>query len=286
MTREELKLKVINAEAKVERKAAILWKHRRQLDKLITTGADDYAIHSKHRDIGEAGKKLEEARATLENWKAKYAEKIKQDDYLEANAPAILVEFLDDWKRRAIDYYLRRFDSFIEFRKELRQKERDARLEALRTLPELERAREIFKDREVSDYDLANLWPRKPVESFLEQRGLEYHQIQKALGEKCDGTISRMLSFRDPAERAEWLEQFIEQERRAKLLDLIARIMKVVGRITDAGDLKIGPKGDINGIIVGTEGRAKIETIGAGGYNIQCYHFRTLIHEYKEGGKS
>ena len=122
MTREELKLKVINAEAKVERKAAILWKHRRQLDKLITTGADDYAIHSKHRDIGEAGKKLEEARATLENWKAKYAEKIKQDDYLEANAPAILVEFLDDWKRRAIDYYLRRFDSFIEFRKELRQK--------------------------------------------------------------------------------------------------------------------------------------------------------------------
>ena len=286
MTREELKLKVINAEAKVEKKAAILWKHRRQLDKLIATGADDYAIRSKHRDIGEAGKKLEEARATLENWKEKYAEKIRQDDYLEANAPAILVEFLDDWKRRAIDYYLRRFDSFIEFRKELKQKERAARLEALRTLPELERAREILKDREISDCDLANLWPRKPVENFLEQRGLEYHQIKKALGEKCDGTISKMLSFRDQAERAEWLEQFIEQERRAKLLDLIARIMKVVGRITDAGDLTIGPKGDINGIIIGTEGRAKVETIGAGGYNIQCYHFRTLIHEYKEGGKS
>ena len=39
--------------------------------------------------------------------------------------------------------------------------------------------------------------------------------------------------------------------------------------------------GDINGIIVGTEGKAKIQTIGAGGYNIQCFHFRTLIHEIK-----
>lgn len=51
MTNEDLKLKVINAQAKVEKKAAILWKHRQQLDKLITKGADDYAIRSKHRDI-------------------------------------------------------------------------------------------------------------------------------------------------------------------------------------------------------------------------------------------
>lgn len=281
MTSEDLKLKVINAQAKVEKKAAILWKHRQQLDKLITKGADDYAIRSKHRDIGEASKKLEEARAALENWKAKLDEKIRQDDFLEANAPAVLVEFLEDWKRRAIDYYLRRYDRFIEYRAELRQKEREARLEALRTLPALERAREMYKDREVSDYELANLWPRKPVEDFLYERGLEYHQIQKALGEMADGTIQRMLGFRDPAERAAWLEKTVEQERRAKLLDLISRIMKVVGRITDAAALGIGAKGEINGIIVGTEGRAKIETIGAGGYNIQIYHFRTLIHEYK-----
>lgn len=126
MTNEDLKLKVINAQAKVEKKAAILWKHRQQLDKLITKGADDYAIRSKHRDIGEASKKLSEAQASLANWKEKYAEKIRQDDYLEANAPEILVKFLDDWKQRAITYYLRRYDSFIEFREELKQKERDA----------------------------------------------------------------------------------------------------------------------------------------------------------------
>lgn len=73
----------------------------------------------------------------------------------------------------------------------------------------------------------------------------------------------------------------MEEEKRAKLLDLIGRIMSTVGTITDAAALRIGPEGDINGYIEGTEGKAKIQTIGAGGYNIQCFHFRTLIHEYK-----
>ena len=72
-----------------------------------------------------------------------------------------------------------------------------------------------------------------------------------------------------------------KKKKRAKLLDLIGRIMSTVGTITDAAALYIGPEGDINGIIVGTEGKAKIQTIGAGGYNIQCFHFRTLIHEIK-----
>lgn len=77
-------------------------------------------------------------------------------------------------------------------------------------------------------------------------------------------------------------EKVINAEAKvAKLLDLIGRIMSTVGTITDASTLYIGPEGDINGCIEGTEGKAKIQTIGAGGYNIQCFHFRTLIHEYK-----
>ena len=82
-------------------------------------------------------------------------------------------------------------------------------------------------------------------------------------------------------EREAWLEKAMEEEKRAKLIDLIGRIMGTVGTITDAAALHIGPEGDINGYIVGTEGKAKIQTIGAGGYNIQCFHFRTLIHEMK-----
>lgn len=195
--------------------------------------------------------------------------------------PEILKDFLENWKQHAIGYYREKRIRFIEYREGLKAKERAARLEALQTLPSLEKYRELYKGRELTDYDLANLWPRRDVDAFLSERGLEYHQIQKKLREAGDQITLRLLEIRDEDEREAWLEKTMDEEKRAKLLDLISRIMSTVGTITDAAALYIGPEGDINGIIVGTEGKAKIQTIGAGGYNIQCFHFRTLIHEIK-----
>lgn len=281
MTQNDLREKVINAEAKVAKRTAVLQKHREQLAKLIQKGADQFDIHIKQSDIESAVDKLEEAKKILANWQAKLNERITADDYLEANAPEILKDFLENWKQHAIIYYRKRRLDFIEFRKDLRAQERAARLEALQTLPSLERARKLCEGREVTDYDLANLWPRKDVDEFLHERGLDYYQIQRKLKEEGDGITSRLLEIHDEQEREAWLEREMEEEKRAKLLDLIGRIMSTVGTITDAAALRIGPEGDINGYIVGTEGKAKIQTIGAGGYNIQCFHFRTLIHEYK-----
>ena len=281
MTQEDLKLKVINAEAKVAKRTAVLKKHREQLAKLIQKGADKFDISIKQSDIESAVDKLEEAKQILANWQAKLDERIAADDYLEANAPEILKDFLENWKQHAIVYYREKRIRFIEYRKELKAQERAARLEALQTLPSLERYREIYKGRELTDSDLANLWPRKDVDAFLSERGLEYRQIQKKLNEFGDQITFKLLEIRDDQEREAWLEKAMEEEKRAKLIDLIGRIMGTVGPITDAAALHIGPGGDINGYIVGTEGKAKIQTIGAGGYNIQCFHFRTLIHEMK-----
>lgn len=40
--------------------------------------------------------------------------------------------------------------------------------------------------------------------------------------------------------------------------------------------------GEIAGVIYGENGSATIQTIGAGGYNIQRFHFRTLVHELEQ----
>lgn len=77
------------------------------------------------------------------------------------------------------------------------------------------------------------------------------------------------------------LNKFLQQEADAKYDFIIERTNKIVGQITDASNLRIGEKGELNGIICGTRGNAYVNTIGAGGYNIQCFHFRTLINPYK-----
>ena len=256
MTQKELEQKVIDAESRVAKREAVLKKHNSQLAKMIEKGADRFDVSIKREDIKSATSKLAEAREALANWKDKLNTRITRDAYLEANTPEILKDFLENWKQHAIGYY------------------REKRIR-------FEKYRELYKGRELTDYDLANLWPRRDVDAFLSERGLEYHQIQKKLREAGDQITLRLLEIRDEDEREAWLEKTMDEEKRAKLLDLIGRIMSTVGTITDAATLYIGPEGDINGIIVGTEGKAKIQTIGAGGYNIQCFHFRTLIHEIK-----
>ena len=67
----------------------------------------------------------------------------------------------------------------------------------------------------------------------------------------------------------------------AKYDHLIEQVEEITGEITDARQLEIGDKGEINGYIIGKSGKASVQTIGAGGYNIQRFHFRTLVHEYK-----
>ena len=74
------------------------------------------------------------------------------------------------------------------------------------------------------------------------------------------------------------LEKDLTKEWNRKYDFIIERTNEIVGKITDASNLKVGAKGDLNGYIIGTKGTAKVQTIGAGGYNIQCFHFRTLIN--------
>ena len=195
MTQKELEQKVIDAEGRVAKREAVLKKHREQLAKLIQKGADKFDISIKQSDIESAVNKLEEAKQILANWQAKLDERIAADDYLEANAPEILKDFLENWKQHAITYYREKRIRFIEYRKELKAQERAARLEALQTLPSLERYREIYKGRELTDSDLANLWPRKDVDAFLSERGLEYRQIQKKLNEFGDQIPSAQASL-------------------------------------------------------------------------------------------
>ncbi|NBK99966.1 MAG: hypothetical protein EOM50_18535 [Erysipelotrichia bacterium] len=75
------------------------------------------------------------------------------------------------------------------------------------------------------------------------------------------------------------LNKDLEEEAKRKYDFIIERVNAICGQITDASNLKVGAKSDLNGIIIGTKGNAHVKTIDAGGYNIQCFHYRTLINK-------
>ena len=75
------------------------------------------------------------------------------------------------------------------------------------------------------------------------------------------------------------IKKTIENEKQVKIIQLTMRVTNVVGTITDAAHLEIGEKGDLVGIIEGEKGKATVETITAGGWNIQCFHYRTIVNK-------
>lgn len=86
------------------------------------------------------------------------------------------------------------------------------------------------------------------------------------------------------------LDRDLTNEMHRKYDFIIERTNNIVGQIVDATNLHIGMNGELNGYIIGTRGKAKVETIGAGGYNVdtivnvkhgQCFHFRVLVKEIK-----
>lgn len=85
-----------------------------------------------------------------------------------------------------------------------------------------------------------------------------------------------------PKAREERLIKIINKEADLKEKLLINRVNKEVGAIVKALNLKVGVNGELNGIIQGENGKCKIETIYAGGYNIQCLHYRVLVHKIND----
>lgn len=73
------------------------------------------------------------------------------------------------------------------------------------------------------------------------------------------------------------IDKHVEEDKQYKLIALNAKVGAVVGEITNASNLQVSEKGDLTGYITGTKGKAEVQTFSAGGWNIQCHHYRTTV---------
>lgn len=233
------------------------------------------AIIQKREDIASTEKKIavvdsriEELRADLRAAEARHA-------FVDNEIPNIIKDFFERWKQESISFFSNRYDEYIAFVQKLRTDEYAARREAVSTLPEY--VQYAARAEIMSEYELLNVRPRQPMESYLRERNLDYMSIEESKRSFSGNIVQAMCRYREPSERSRFLEALIDREMRGKMLDLVQRIGQSVGRITDARGLHVS-NGEIAGTIIGEHGTASIQTIGAGGYNIQRFHFRTLVH--------
>ena len=87
---------------------------------------------------------------------------------------------------------------------------------------------------------------------------------------------NRRCYIKDKIQTITTIEEIIHEDMRIKKIKLYQKISDKVGTVS-AVNLYCGEDGSMNGTVKGDKGKVNITTIIAGGYNIQCIHYRVLV---------
>ena len=240
----------------IEKKVALIAKKQDKMTKVDSNEAKwlEFDIKNLQEDIIRLQKEVAEKQKSLEGYKEQLEKEIEKANSRDVK---VIIDFLEMWKGLVKNFYEESFPKWIE-------------------------AREAYFKADHDYCQEANHgdWRRTNDRTKLE----ELKKVRKTANERFNGwkfLNPYIVGHREVSLDWEKIQKDLDHEANVKYDFIIERTNKIVGQITDASHLSISEKGDLNGIIYGTKGNAYVETIGAGGYNIQCFHFRTLIHEAK-----
>lgn len=276
--------RIEDARAKIEKKQNTIEKKHKLIEKklaLIEKTEDEqerrwieYDVRYLNEDIERGTKEIAEIRVSLDKY---IAQKNAELEKAASRNVKAIIDFLDSWKRRMFDYYNMGLEPCYRMKVELNALRLNLRNFRYCT-PEYDEAlipynalRDEYIEKTCGTFEeveYINRWGRPDKKKVKVVDGeWEYLRPYDCFDTYEQATARLNADLRDEANR--------------KYDFIIERVNAICGTITDASGLKVGAKGDLNGNIIGERGTAHVQTIGAGGYNIQCFHFRTLVHEVK-----
>lgn len=271
---ELLQGRIAKSKEKVEKIKSTIERHKKALEKKKISG-EKWEIERKEDDIVQSNKKLAAAEAILEKWEKSLSIELEKQRFIEGKTPETIKDFLETWKENAIEWHLKKYEAYQKFKEELNKKEYELRIQCIKETPEYERYVGFIGDKL---FRPINLIPRKPIDDFLKKEGFDWRGIEKRKTMFAGANVIRMDSMRsNKAEREKWIKDLIERDKQTKMFELINRISGEIGKIKDASELVVNQKGNLDGVIHGEKGSVELNTIGAGGFNIQCFHYRTLL---------
>lgn len=267
---EFIQKRITGAEAKLDK----LNKKLERIKKAQETNWEVNPYYYSERDLKYTIRDIEEAQKALEGYKAQL---IAENEKANSRNVQVILDFLEMWKEKVRNQFMNGLTDYFNDKKAVRT----AYQTAHKFLYGSEEYEEAYAKYEAMSkqfrIDEFGKFERRP---YIDRRGRERTEEVKVAEGKYEW-LRPYTNERTLEEAAAKLEKDLIQEATRKYDFIIERTNKIVGKITDASNLKIGAKDDLNGYIIGEKGTAKVQTIGAGGYNIQCFHFRTLINEMK-----
>ena len=253
-----VKDKIAKANALIAKKQGWIEKKKAELAR-ATTESEKYwigcDISTLEGDIASKEKELRrELIPSLEKWENELI-KLQQ----KVRDIPVLVEFLNFWKEKVADFY----------RKERTGEDRSRMKQAV-----LDANAAFNAQRNQREYWYATEEQRKIEDALWE----DYEKKKDAYNDR----FKMILFWESKGDFEVEMEKTLQQEWEQKYDRLVADVTREVGTIKDCKGLTVSDRGELNGVVIGENGKAAITTFVAGGWNIQCAHYRCRITKLKE----
>lgn len=243
---------------------------------------DEYVMYfgDKEEQLIDNIKKYFELKKVNKNWLDKYNTQLQKE---KAPKNKVLVDFLNNWEKMAREWYIENSKYMID---EMNKHHDELYTQLLNDnyFKMSWEEKRNYRGQFNRYYDSMNKFLKDNEfisPTTIELTGVGFCKENKENDDydSLFGYFSSKGTYKGTLDM-NTLDKRLAQEKQRKYEDLIRRINEVVGEIQDASNLSIGDQnGELNGIIKGSKGSAKIQTIGAGGYNIQVFHYRVLVHK-------
>ena len=234
---------------------------------------DDKTVYN---DDWNKGPSMDEARrAYVDLAEAKYTlnkyetEINKLENFSKMEKIPAIWDFLQEWRKEAYDYFI----SNCELYKNLLEGQKEAE-EAYKKTDEYKEAYEISSKYDRwgdSEYHVISRWKEKYYAGI--------HSVTKMVFDTWKKTWD-----------VKKLNTILDKDVQNKYDDFVHRITEKAGEIMDASGLHMGNNMVINGVVIGSKNKVRVETITAGGYNTdvivnvkhgQILHYRVLVKVIK-----
>lgn len=241
--------------------------------------------------------KLFDVELILQGWEYKFNTQLNKE---KAPKIGILWTFLTNWENNVRDWYIQNGKHLVNVKNEYHeivyewlQKQNYSNLD-------YQQKREVAKEwnkyvtstfgyrptSRLTAFDVDDWIANKRIDKLtLELANIKFNEIDDDIHYSYDNQFdkdSKKGQYELYRFDLEKLDKILAQEKINKYEDLVDRVTNVVGEILDVSNLEIGKqKGELNGVVYGKNGKCYVETIGAGGYNIQCFHYRVLVKPIK-----